>query len=128
MLIFAAAIAVLLFQVTTAAPVASGGMSGQAIIAVSASVVALTQLLKWGFIPAKYGPISVLVLSLVGVIFWGWTTGDFGRASAFGYFAGWIAVATSAAGVYGFTRAGAEAISSAMPPPEGGAGSSKVKE
>lgn len=129
MFLFCVAILVFLFQVTTAAPVASGGMSGQAIISVSAAVVALTQLLKWGFVPAKYGPISVLLLSVLGVLFWGWTTGDMGRASAFGYFAGWISVATSAAGVFGFTRAGAEAVASAMPPPGGGAGSSKtVKE
>lgn len=124
MLIFLIATAIFLFQVTTAAPVASGGMSGQAIISVSAAVVALTQLLKWGFVPDRFGPISVLLLSVLGVLFWGWTTGDLGRASAFGYFAGWISIATSAAGVFGFTRAGAEAVTNATAPPSGGAGGS----
>lgn len=128
MFLFCIALVVLIFQVTTAAPVASGGMSGQAIISVSAAVVALTQIAKWGFVPDKYGPVSVILLSVLGVVFWGWSTGDFGRASAFGYFAGWIAVATSAAGVFGFTRAGAEAVASAMPPPGGGAGSSPTRK
>lgn len=98
----------------------SGGMSGQAIMAVSASVVALTQLLKWGKIVSdQRGPLMVLILALVGVGFWGWTTGDITRATAFGYFAGWISVATSAAGIYGFTRSGPEAITATSTPPTG---------
>lgn len=98
----------------------SGGMSGQAIVAVSASVVALTQLLKWGKIVSdQRGPLVVLVLALFGVGFWGWTTGDISRATAFGYFAGWISVATSAAGIYGFTRSGPEAITATSTPPAG---------
>lgn len=98
----------------------SGGMSGQAIMAVSASVVTLTQLLKWGKIVSdQRGPLVVIILAMFGVMFWGWTTGDITRATAFGYFAGWIAVATSAAGVYGFTRSGPEAITSTSTPPTG---------
>lgn len=98
----------------------SGGMSGQAIMAVSASIVALTQLLKWGKIVSdQRGPLVVLILALIGVGFWGWTTGDISRATAFGYFAGWISVATSAAGIYGFTRAGSEAITKTSGPPAG---------
>jgi hypothetical protein len=94
-------------------------VDGQAIITVSAAVVALTQLFKWGFIPDKYGPISVVILSAIGVAFWAWSTGDFDRAKSFGYFAGWIAIATSAAGVFGFTRAGSEAITKTSGPPAG---------
>lgn len=98
----------------------SGGMSGQAILTVSASVVALTQILKWAKVASdQRGPLMVLILALFGVAFWGWTTGDIGRATAFGYFAGWISVATSAAGVYGFTRSGPEAITSTTTPPSG---------
>lgn len=104
-------------------------MDGQAIITVSAAVVALTQLAKWGFVPDKYGPVSVILLSAVGVAFWAWSTGDFSRANSFLYFAGFVAVATSAAGVFGFTRAAASSLASATPPPSGGAGSSStVKE
>ncbi len=95
-------------------------MSGQAIMAVSASIVALTQLLKWGKIVSdQRGPLVVLVLALFGVGFWGWATGDISRATAFGYFAGWISVATSAAGIYGFTRSGPEAITATATPPAG---------
>lgn len=97
-------------------------MDAQAIITVSAAVVALTQLFKWGFVPDRYGPISVVMLSLVGVAFWAWSSGDFSRANSFGYFAGWIAIATSAAGVFGFTRAGSEAITKTSPGPPAGAG------
>ena len=94
-------------------------MNAEAIITVSAAVVALTQLFKWGFIPDRYGPISVVFLSAIGVAFWAWSSGDFSRANSFGYFAGWIAIATSAAGVFGFTRAGSEAITKTSGPPAG---------
>jgi hypothetical protein len=99
-------------------------MSGEAIVAVSAAIVMLTQLLKWAILPDKWGPVAVLLLALIGVSFWGWSTGDVTRASAFGYFAGWIAVSTSAAGVFGFTRATAGAVTNVSPPPANGAGSS----
>lgn len=104
----------------TTAVTASGGMSGQAILTVSASIVALTQLLKWSKVVSdQRGPLLVLALALFGVAFWGWATGDISRASAFGYFAGWISVATSAAGIYGFTRSGPESITSTSTPPSG---------
>jgi hypothetical protein len=98
-------------------------MDAQAVITVSAAVVALTQLGKWGFVPDRYGPISVVCLSAIGVAFWAWSSGDFSRANSFGYFAGWIAIATSAAGVFGFTRAGSEAITKTSGPPAGAGGS-----
>lgn len=97
-------------------------MTGEAIATVSISVVSLTQLGKWSGVPDKLGPVLVLLLSLFGVIFWGWSQGDFSRVNAFGYFAGWIVVATSASGVYGFTRASAEAVTKLLPPPASGAG------
>jgi hypothetical protein len=98
-------------------------MNGEAIISISAAVVALTQLFKWAKLPDSYGPIAVMVLSLLGVAFWGWSVGTFARQEAFTYFAGWIAVATSAAGVFGFTRAGAGAVTNMTAPPASGAGS-----
>ncbi len=85
-------------------------MNAEAIIAVSAAVVALVQLIKWAGVGEVYGPVAVLALSVFGVVFWGWSSGDISRATAFGYFAGWIAVSTSAAGVYGFTRASGNAM------------------
>jgi hypothetical protein len=85
-------------------------MTADAIVAVSAAVVALTQLCKWGGVDNKYGPIAVIGLSLCGVLFWGWSHDALSRAGSFDFFAGWITVATSAAGIYGFTRASSEAI------------------
>lgn len=79
-------------------------MDGQAILTVAAAVVGLTQIIKWGGLPDRWGPIAVLLLAVIGVAFWGYSAGTFERAKAFEYFAGWIAVATSAAGVFGFTR------------------------
>lgn len=98
----------------------SGGMGSQAIMTVSTTVVALTQFVKWGnFVSDQRGPLVVLLLSLFGVVFWGWTTGDLARATAFGYLAGFIAVATSAAGIYGFTRSGPASITATKTPPAG---------
>lgn len=110
-----------IFQVAT-----GGSLDALAIIAIAAAVVALTQLLKWAkIVEDKHGPILVLVLAAIGVGFWGWSNVGFSRALAFAYFAGWIAVATSAAGVYGFTRSIPEAITATSNPPSG-AGSDKT--
>jgi hypothetical protein len=97
-------------------------MDGAAIIAVSAAVVACVQLVKWSGIPDKWGAAAVLLLSLLGVALWAWSKGTFERTLAFDYFAAWIAVATSAAGVFGFTRASSQAVSAMKSPPAGGAG------
>lgn len=103
-------------------------MDGEAIIAVSAAVVALTQLVKWAGLPDSRGPLAVLGLSLLGVAFWSWSRGTFEQARAFEYFAGWIAVSTSAAGVFGFTRAAPAAVTAAKAPPAGGAGASPTEK
>jgi O-antigen/teichoic acid export membrane protein len=103
-------------------------MNAEAIVAVSAAVVALVQIIKWSGLPDKWGPVVVLVASLLGVAVWAYSRGDFSRAEAFGYFAGWIAVSLNAAGIFGFTRAAASAVVSAVPPPVSGAGSSPTKK
>lgn len=103
-------------------------MDGEAILTVSAAVVALTQLIKWGGLPDRVGPLAVLALALVGVAFWGYAEGTFERTKAFEYFAGWVAVATSAAGVFGFTRASKEAVTKTSPPPSGAGGSPTIDE
>jgi hypothetical protein len=99
-------------------------MTGEAIISISAATVALTQLAKWSGVPDRWGPLAVLVLAALGVALWGFTQESVARTDAFNYFSGWIAVATSAAGVFGFTRAAASSVTRASPPPGGGAGSS----
>jgi hypothetical protein len=85
-------------------------MNGEAIMSVSAAVVALVSLIKWAGVTEKFGPVAVLCLSGIGCGIWGFSTGDVDRTTFFGYFAGWVAVATSAAGIYGFTRAGGDQL------------------
>lgn len=93
-------------------------MTAEAIATIAAAVVALTQLAKWGGIPDKSGPVAVLLLSALGVAFWGYSTEPtWDRNILFTYFSAWIVVATSAAGVYGFTRAAGAAVTSAKPEP-----------
>jgi len=94
-------------------------MDGEAILSVSAAVVALTQLSKWAGLPDRRGPLAVLALAAVGVAVWGITKGQFQYTQAFSYFSGWIAVATSAAGVFGFTRSGPESLTATKAPPAG---------
>jgi hypothetical protein len=98
-------------------------MTAEAILTVSAAVLTCTQFAKWSGVPDKYGPLAVLLLSALGVCLWVYSGGVFLRTELFAYFAGWIAVATSAAGVYGFSRASAAALVKALPPPGSGAGS-----
>lgn len=102
-------------------------MNGEAIVSVSAAVVALVQLAKWSGVPDRWGPAAVLGLSALGVAVWAFTQPTVSRADAFGYFAGWIAVATSAAGIFGFTRAAAAAVTRVSPPPATGAGSEPTR-
>lgn len=101
-------------------------MNGEAIVTVSAAVVALTQIGKWAGVPDKQGPIVVLLLAAVGVAVYGFSQPAFARADVWPYFAGWVAVATSAAGVYGFTRAAASSLTRMTPPPDTGAGSERT--
>lgn len=104
-------------------------MDGSAIVSVSAAVVGCVQLIKWrAWIPDKYGPIAVLIFSAAGVVFWGWSKGGIDRTVAFDYFAGWIAIATSASGVYGFTRASGEALTRMQAPPSGAGAEPTLKE
>jgi hypothetical protein len=102
-------------------------MDGQAILTVSGAVVALVQLVKWMGLPDQRAPLAVLGLSALGVVFWGVTTGTFERTQAFGYFAGWIAIATSAAGVFGFTRSGPSSLTATKEPPPGAGANATVK-
>lgn len=99
-------------------------MTGEAIISVSAAVVALTQLAKWAGLPDRWGPVAVMGFSALGVALWVFTVGVYDRNATFSIFAGWIAVTTSAAGVFGFTRAGAAAVTAVRPPSSSAAGGS----
>lgn len=80
-------------------------MSAADIVTISAAVVALVQLVKWMIRRDGWGPFVVLLVSLLGVGVWAFSHGEVTRAMTWDYFAGWIAIATSAAGIYGFTQA-----------------------
>lgn len=104
-------------------------MEADDIMTISAAVVALTSLFKWsGYLPDRLGPLAVLVLSALGVAVWGFSQEVVDRADTFGYFSGWIVVAMGSAGVYGFTRAGASAITAIKSPPPGAGQSATLKE
>jgi hypothetical protein len=93
-------------------------MSAEAIVTVSAVVVTLVQLAKWAGLREVYGPAAVLGFSLLGVAVWVLSEGSWppGRTDVWPIFSGCIAVATSAAGVFGFTRAAVGAVTRATPP------------
>ena len=82
-------------------------MEAAAIMTVSGAVVALTELFKFfKMVPDDKGPLAVFILSALGVIlFQASEPVPFVRTQLFGLFAGWIVIATSAAGVYGFVKA-----------------------
>jgi hypothetical protein len=105
-------------------------MNADSSVTVSAAGVALTQLAKWAGIPDKLGPLAVLLLAALGVGIWAYSQTEAGlpRQEVFNLFAGWIAVATSSAGVFGFTRAAAASVTKASPPPAEGAGSSRTTD
>jgi hypothetical protein len=90
-------------------------MDGTAIITVSAAVVGLTQILKWSSLPTSglIPVVLVFVLSALGVILWGVSTEIvFDRHLLWPYFAGWVAVSTSAAGVFGLAQSTPKAFGS----------------
>jgi hypothetical protein len=98
-------------------------MTAEAIVTVSAAVVALVQLAKWAGLTEANGPLAVIGFSLLGVAIWivGGDNWPPARTDVWPIFAGCIAVATSAAGVFGFTRAAVGAVTRATPPPAGAA-------
>jgi hypothetical protein len=74
------------------------------MLTVSAVVVALAQLVRWAGLPERWAPVAVGTLAALGVGLWAVAAGPAPTSAAFDYFADWVSVATSAAGVFGFTR------------------------
>jgi hypothetical protein len=96
-------------------------MSAESIVAISAAVTAFVQLIKWGGLRDHWGPVVVIALSGVGVGVWLFSQPDWppARTDTWDIFAGWINVALSSAGIFGFTRAAVGAVTRATPPPAG---------
>jgi hypothetical protein len=80
-------------------------MDSQAIMTVGAATLALVQLLKRAGLPDRLGAVAVLALAALGVALWAISRGGLGLHDVWDLFAGWIAVATSAAGTFGLARA-----------------------
>lgn len=107
-------------------------LNAESIVAVSAAVVALVQLVKWAGLPDRRGPIVVLAFALLGVLLYQVSVAPDGRIFVRGdlwpIFAAWIAVSLSAAGVFGFTRAAGDAVVATRTPPPGAGASATVKD
>jgi hypothetical protein len=82
-------------------------IDGAAIVAIGGAVTALTQLIKWAGVPDRFAALVVFLLSAIGIGIWAYShmllPQDI-QSSLWDLFSGWIAVAFSAAGIYGFTR------------------------
>ena len=106
-------------------------LTAESIVAVSAAVVALVQLVKWAGLPDRRGPLVVLAFALAGVVLYQVSYAPdgrlFARTDIWPIFAAWIAVALSAAGVFGFVRSGPEAVTSTSKPPAGAGAEPTVK-
>lgn len=120
LLMFILGVSILLLQTAQGlSPTTTTGMDAAAIASVTIPVVALTQICKWMGLPDKRGPIIVLLLAAIGIGVWALSEGALIPGNAFSLFTGWALIATSAAGVFGFTRSGPEAITSTSQPPAG---------
>jgi hypothetical protein len=103
-------------------------VNAQDIITVGTVVVALVQYAKWSGVKDEQGSHWVLGLSFIGVAVWAWSKGNFTRATAFDYLAGYVTVFTCAAGVFGFTRRVSSAITATKEPPAGAGASPTTKD
>ena len=82
-------------------------MDQLAIVRISAVVVAVMYLLRWAGVSRRWAPVLVPLTSMLGIGLWAYANGPVGQTEAFNYVAGWIAVTTSAATVWGFCWAAA---------------------
>ena len=100
-------------------------MTAESVVAISAGVVAATQLVKWAGLPDKVGPIIVMLFAALGVGLWLFSQQAWppARTDTWNIASGWISVTLAAAGTFGFTRAAVGAVTRATPPPVDGAGS-----
>lgn len=83
-------------------------MTPEAIVMIGAAVVALTQLIKLSAFPTDNRAVVigiVFLLSALGIAIWGFSHEMvLTRELLWPYFAAWISVATSAAGVFGLAQ------------------------
>lgn len=105
-------------------------MEADAIVSISAAIVAVTQIAKWYGVPDSKGPLVVIGLSALGVLLFIISQPLLpGRSQIFQIFVAWIAVTLNAAGIYGFTRAAVTSVTQTKPtaPPTGAGVEATVK-
>jgi len=85
-------------------------MNAEAIILIGGAVAGLLQVLKTSAFVKRHALLWVFAISLLATLLWGWSEGTLMRETAFQFFAGWVAVTTTAAGVFGLIRATPDAV------------------
>jgi hypothetical protein len=80
-------------------------VDGLAVMRVTVVVVGIMHLLRWAGVGERWAPLLVAVLSALGVALWAVGQAPLNPSMLFSYVSGWVAVATSAAMVWGFTWA-----------------------
>lgn len=90
-------------------------MDSQDIVLISGAVAGLTRLLVMLGVPHRYRAAVVIITTTIGIALWAYTQPELAsQTNVFGYFTCWIAVATSAAGVYELTgKTSSEVVSAA---------------
>lgn len=93
-------------------------MNGEAIISVTAAVVAIVQILKASAWCVRHALVLLFAVSALAVGLWAYSAGALTQATAFQLFAGWAAVSLSAAGVFGVVRATPDQVTAFRKPKE----------
>jgi hypothetical protein len=89
------------------------------IVAISAAVTTFVQFLKWAGLGGRFAPIACLLTAALAVSLYALSTGvAFSTTQLWTYFTATGAVALSAAGIFGFTKAAGEGIANAAGPPD----------
>lgn len=87
-------------------------MDAQAVVAVSGSIVMFLQVLKAGGLEGRWALVVCAFASTAGVLLWGYSAGTLARETLWQYGSGWIAVFSSAAGLFNIVRNAPEAVTS----------------
>jgi len=96
-------------------------MNAEAIVLIGGAVAGLLQVLKTSTFVKRYALLWVFGISLLATLLWGWSEGTLMRETAFQFFAGWVAVTTVAAGVFGIVKAAPGQVSEIRSSTGGGA-------
>ena len=84
-------------------------MTAQDALAVAAPIVLIAQIFK-PFIGGKWSLLFVLLLSVLGVALWVYSSGGYERALLWSYFAAFATVLTSAAGIFNIVNKAPEVV------------------